>query len=140
MTSKYLYMKFLGLLLVILGFSYSITSFNNFFSFIFKTKIFNENLNIFLVSCGLILPIYIFIFGIYFYFYVDYNPKKINKYILTNYIIFIIISVIIVIFKEINLLNNILIFQIFEFVHISFSPCLFILSLLGLCSCIKYKY
>ena len=64
MNSKYLFMKFLGLLLVIVGFSYSITSFNNFFSFIFKTRIFSENLNIYLVSIGLIIPLYIFIYGV----------------------------------------------------------------------------
>ena len=41
MKSRYLYMKILGLLLVIVGFSYSITSFNNFFEYIFNIRIYN---------------------------------------------------------------------------------------------------
>ena len=140
MNSKYLFMKFLGLLLVIVGFSYSITSFNNFFSFIFKTRIFSENLNIYLVSIGLIIPLYIFIYGVYFYFYTDFNLVKINKFIFISNVIFFITSIIMFLFKELYILNNVFIFQIFEFIHISLVPCLLALSLLGLYGCFKYKY
>ena len=140
MNNKYLYMKFLGLLLVIVGFSYSITSFNNFFSFIFKTRIFNENLNIYIMSIGLIIPLFIFIYGVYFYFYTDFNLVKINKFIFISNIMLFITSIVMFIFKELYILYSIYIFQIFEFIHISLAPCLFILSLLGLYGCFKYKY
>ena len=133
-------MKFLGLLLVIIGFSYSLTSFNNFFSFIFKTRIFNDNLNIYIVSLGLIFPLYVFIYGVYFYFYTDFNITKINKYIFISNLIFFITGVTMIIFKELYLLNSILIFQLFEFLHISFAPCLLTVSILGLIGCFKYKY
>ena len=140
MNSRFFYMKFIGLLLVIIGFSYSITSFNNFFSFIFKTKIFNENLNIYMMSIGLIIPLYVFIFGVYFYFYTDFNITKISKFIFISYLLMLISSIFIFIIKEIFLINNLFIFQIFEFIHISLSPCLIVMSLLGLYGCIRYKY
>ena len=140
MNSKYLFMKFLGLLLVIVGFSYSITSFNNFFSFIFKTRIFNENLNIYLMSIGLIVPLYVFVYGVYFYFYTDFNLVKVNKFIFISNIMFFITSLVMLTFKELYTLNNVFIFQIFEFIHVSMVPCLLALALLGLFGCFKYKY
>ena len=140
MKGRYLYMKFLGLLLVIIGFSYSITSFNNFFSFIFKTRIFAENLNIFLVSIGLIMPLYTFVYGVYFYFYTDFNITKINKYLFISNLIMGIVGIVMLIIKELYNLNNIYLFQIFEFNHISFGICLIILASMGLYGCFKYKY
>ena len=140
MKNRYLYMKFLGLMLVIVGFSYSLTSFNNFFSFIFKTRIFNENLNLYLTSIGLIVPLYIFVYGVYFYFYTDFNITKINKFIFISNLLFFIVSILIIIFKELYIINNVFIFQIFEFIHISIVPCLLVLSILGLIGCFKYKY
>ena len=73
MKSRFIYMKFLGLLLVVIGFSYSITSFYNFFSYIFDSKIFSENLNIIVSSIGLLFPLTVFVFGVYFYFYTDFK-------------------------------------------------------------------
>jgi len=140
MKSKFLYMKFLGLLLVIIGFSYSLTSFNNFFSFIFKTRIFNENLNIFLTSIGLIVPLYVFVYGVYFYFYTDFNIVKINKFIFISNLLFFIIGILMFLFKYLYTINNVLIFQIFEFIHMSMVPCLLVVSILGLFGCFKYKY
>ena len=139
MKSRFLYMKFIGLLLVIVGFSYSLTSFNNFFSFVFKTRIFPENYNILLVSIGLIIPLYLFVYGVYFYFYTDFNITKINKFIFITNIMFFIISIIIPIFKYLYG-KGLTLLQLFEFNHISLSPCLFLLSLLGLYGCFKYKY
>ena len=135
-----MYILYLGLLLVIVGFSYSITSFNNFFSFIFKTRIFSENLNIYLMSIGLIVPLYVFVYGVYFYFYTDFNIVKINRFIFISNLLFFIFGVLIILFKELYVLNNVLILQIFEFIHISMAPCLIILSLLGIFGCFKYKY
>ncbi|MBQ8892352.1 MAG: hypothetical protein IJ068_05795 [Bacilli bacterium] len=140
MTIRYLYMKFVGLLLVIVGFSYSLTSFNNFFSFIFKTRIFPANLNVFLVSIGLIIPLFIFVYGVYFYFYSDFNITKINKFIFITNIMFLIVSIVMLIFKYLYNINNMVLFQLFEFIHISLVPCLILLGFLGIYGCIKYKY
>lgn len=140
MKIRYLYMKFLGLLLVLVGFSYSITSFNNFFSYIFRTRIFPENLNIFLICIGLIIPLYIFIYGIYFYFYTDFNITKINKFIFISNILFLMIGIVMILFNELSSVKNISIFQIFEFLHISLSYVLISLSIMGIYGCFKYKY
>lgn len=137
MKSRFIYMKFLGLLLVLVGFSYSITSFNNFFSYIFRTKIFDENLNIYLMSIGLIIPLYIFVYGVYFYFYTDYNINKISKFIFISNVLFLIIGITMISFTYNNILS---ISQIFEFIHVSMSYCLIVLSFMGIYGCIKYKY
>ena len=137
MKGRFLYMKFLGLLLVLIGFSYSLTSFNNFFSYIFKTKIFPENLNIYMISSGLIIPLFIFIFGVFFYFYTDYNINKINKFIFISYVLLLIIGITMIVFSNKSFLN---INQIFEFIHISLSYVLIPLSFMGIFGCIKYKY
>lgn len=137
MKGRFLYMKFLGLLLVLTGFSYSLTSFNNFFSYIFKTKIFPENLNIYMISSGLIIPLFVFIFGVFFYFYTDYNINKINKFIFVSYVLLLIIGITMIVFSYKSILN---INQIFEFIHISLSYVLISLSLMGIFGCIKYKY
>ena len=140
MKSRYLYMKFLGLLLVIAGFSYSLTSFNNFFSYIFKTKIFAENLNIFVMSIGLIIPLSMFIYGVYFYFYTDFNVRKINKYIFGYNIFLVIIAIFMLIFKQFNIFSNIIFKQVFEFLHSSYTYPIIVLSIMGLYGCFKYKY
>ena len=140
MKSRFLYMKLLGLLLVIVGFSYSLTSFNNFFSYIFHTRIFDENLNIYLMSIGLVLPLAMFIFGVYFYFYTDFNITKINKFILIFNIIFLIIGIIMLIIKQFNFWPYFIIFQIFEFLHTSYAYLIILLSVMGLYGCFKYKY
>ena len=140
MRSRYIYMKFLGLLLVLVGFSYSITSFNNFFSYIFKTRIFDENLNILFMSLGLFVPLFTFIFGIYFYFYTDFNITKINKFLFISYIGLLIIGFSMLYVNSFNSHTNFLILQIFEFVHISFAPVIILLASLGLYGCHRYKY
>lgn len=132
MKSRYLFMKILGLILVIVGFSYSITSFYNFFEYIFGYKIYFENLNIYLAIIGLIVPVYVFVYGVYFYFYTDFNITKVNKFLLINNVCFLLISL------GMNILKNSL--DIFTFIHISFSYCLFILAIIGIYSCMKYKY
>ena len=134
MKSRYLFMKILGLMLIILGFSYSLTSFYNFFEYIFGYKIYMESLNIILMIIGLIIPVYVFIYGIYFYFYSDFNITKTNKLLMVNYIFLLAISLIICYLKE----NTYV--EIFEFVHISFGYCLFLLSIFGIYGCMKYKY
>lgn len=136
MKSRFLYMKILGLLLVIVGFSYTITSFYNFFEYIFGYKIFSENLNIYLMIIGLIIPVYIFIYGIYFYFYTDFNIVKTNKLLIVSNIFFLLLSIAIFLTKSLNI--NIQV--IFEFIHISLSYYLVILSVMGIYGCVKFKY
>ena len=104
MKSRYLYMKFLALLLVIVGFSYSLTSFNNFFEYIFGYKIYYQDVNIYLMIIGLIIPVYTFIYGIYFYFYTDFNITKPSKLLITNNIFRLLVSLLIIYFKEKNYL------------------------------------
>ncbi len=140
MKSRFLYMKILGLLLVIAGFSYSITSFNNFFSYIFHTRIFDQNLNIYLMSIGLIVPVSMFIYGIYFYFYTDFNITKINKFIFIFNVILLIIGVLMLLVKQFNIFPNFRLFQIFEFLHSSYTYPILLLSFMGLYGCYKYKY
>ncbi len=136
MKSRFLYMKILGLLLVIVGFSYTITSFYNFFEYIFGYKILSENLNIYLMIIGLIIPVYIFIYGIYFYFYTDFNIVKTNKLLIVSNIFFLLLSIAIFLTKSLNI--NIQV--IFEFIHISLSYYLVILSVMGIYGCVKFKY
>lgn len=140
MNLKFLYMKFLGLLLVLVGFSYSLTSFNNFFSFVFKTKIFAENLNIYVMSIGLVVPLFIFIFGVYFYFYTDFNIEKINKFIFISFILILLIALMMICFNELYIINNFIVFQIYQFIHISCAYVLIFLAIMGIYGCIKYKY
>lgn len=140
MNLKFLYMKFLGLLLVLAGFSYSLTSFNNFFSFVFKTKIFAENLNIYVMSIGLVVPLFIFIFGVYFYFYTDFNIEKINKFIFISFILILLIALMMICFNELYIINNFIVFQIYQFIHISCAYVLIFLAIMGIYGCIKYKY
>ena len=136
MKNRYLFMKFLGLLLVLIGFSYCLTSFYNFFEYVFGTKIFDQNLNIYMMIIGLIVPLYVFIYGVYFYFYSDFNITKISKFLFASNLALMIIGVLIIVFKRIDFL---LISQIFNFIHISFSYCLISLSILGIYGCFKYK-
>lgn len=137
MKSRFLYMKSLGLLLVILGFSYSITSFYNFFEYIFDYKIYPENLNIYLMSVGPIIPLFVFVYGVYFYFYTDFNITKISKLVFTINLSLFVISVLFIIFKDVSYFK---IGQIFELVHKSFGYLLLVLASLGIYGCFKYKF
>ena len=134
MKNRYIFMKLLGLLMIIVGFSYTITSFYNFFEYIFGYKILVEDSNLFLMIIGLIFPVYLFVFGIYFYFYTDFNITKINKFLNINYLFFLLLSIAIVVIKKINLI------EIFIFIHFTFAYCLFVLSIIGIYGCVKYKY
>ena len=140
MKSRFLYMKFLGLLFVLVGFSYSITSFNNFFGYIFDYKIFVENLNIYVMTIGLILPLYVFIYGIYFYFYTDFNITKINIFILLSNLSLLVIGAWMAIFTKTSGYFDFWFLQIFAFIHPTFAYCLVFLSLMGIYGCFKYKF
>lgn len=127
--TKYIYMKLLGLILVILGFSYSITSFSNFYAYLFGV-IEIANANIYIMGIGLVFPLYVFIFGIYFYFYTDKQFANINPFILITGLGMLIVGILRLI------INN----GIMEFIHISFAYVLITLGLLLIYGCLRYKY
>ena len=122
-------MKILSLFMVVLGFSYSITSFYNFYSYLYGDSII-ANANIYIMSLGLLFPLYTFIFGIYCYFYVDNNYKNINPFILSSGISLLIVGIMRLV------VNN----GIMQFIHHSYSFVLIVLSSLVIYGCIKYKY
>lgn len=127
--TKYVYMKLVGLVLVILGFSYSMTTFSNFYAYIFG-EVQIANANVYLMSIGLILPLYMFIFGIYFYFYTDKEFAYINPFILLTGIAMIVMGL----FKIFT--SNI----VMIFIHISYAYVLILCGILLIVGCIRYKY
>ena len=138
MQNRFLYMKFLGLLLVIAGFSYCLTSFTNFFQYIFDFKIYSENLNLYLMLIGLIVPLFVFVYGVYFYFYTDFNITRVSKFLFITNISLLIIGGLMIILENLNF--NFLFKDIFEFVHFSFGYVLIVLAGMGLYGCLKYKF
>ena len=127
--TKYIYMKLVGIILVILGFSYAITTFSNFYAYLFG-DIEIANANIYIMSIGLIFPLYMFIFGIYFYFYVDKEFAYINPFILISGISMMIVGII-------RLLVSI---GIMQFIHVSYATILIVCGILVIIGCLRYKY
>ena len=127
--TKYVYMKLVGLVLVVVGFSYCLTSFSNFYAYLYGDIEIAEA-NIYLMSSGLLFPLYMFIFGVFFYFYTDKLPEKINLFILTSGII-LLIGGIIRLFVSSGLM---------EFIHISFAFVLIVFGILIIGGCWKFKY
>lgn len=140
MMVRYIYLKFIGFLLVILGFSYSMTSFYNFYDYIFGNIVIASS-NIFVMSLGLLIPLYMLVFGIYFYFYADTNITKINKFIFGSSIFLMVIGIINIILKTSVVYNNLFVLaQIMEFLHWSIGYVLLTLGISIIVGCIKYKY
>lgn len=140
MTVRFLYLKFVGLLTVILGFSYSLTSFSNFYQYLFG-EVTISNASILVMMIGLLIPLYMLIFGIYLYFYADYNITKVNKFILVSALLFVVLGLICLFLKNSIIYNNLFfIAQCIEFLHFSIGYYLILLSILILFGCIKYKY
>lgn len=139
MTARYLYIKFTGFLLVILGLSFSITSFYNMFSYIYGNVVVNGS-NIILMILGTIIPLFIFIFGIFYFMYTDNNIAKINKKIFICSIIMIAMGVFILLFKINYFYNHLFtIAQITYFLHFSLGIVAIVLGAMVMYSCIKYK-
>lgn len=127
--TKYFYMKIIGLFLVIVGFSYSMTTFYNFYDYLFGDLVI-ANSNIYIMSIGLLFPLYTFIFGIYFYFYTDKHFAYINPFILTSGVVLLVMG-----------LSRIFVSTgIMQFIHYSFSIPMIILSCLLIYGCFRYKY
>ena len=127
--TKYFYMKLVGLLLVILGFSYSITSFSNFYAYLYGDIII-ANANTYVMCIGLLFPLYMFIFGVFFYFYTDKQFAYINPFVLISGIILTIGGIIRLFINS----------GIMQFIHISFAYILIILGIAVIYGCIRYKY
>ena len=126
---KFIYMKVLGLLLVIVGFSYSLTSFSNFYGYLFG-DITVANGNVIIMGLGLLFPLYTFIFGIYFYFYSDKFFANINPFILSTAISMFIVGLVRIFVSD----------GIMEFIHYTFVIPMIILSILLVYGCVRYKY
>ena len=127
--TKYFYMKILGLFIVILGFSYCMTSFYNFYDYIFGTH-FIANSNIIILAMGLLFPLYTFIFGIYFYFYSDKDFGSINPFIMSTAVSMIVVGITRLIVSD----------GIMTFLHVSFAYIMLAISIFLIYGCIKYKY
>ena len=127
--TKFIYMKLLGFLMVILGFGYCMTSFHNFYSYIFGDLII-ANANIFIMGMGLIFPLYTFIFGVFFYFYSDKEFGSINPFILFSGIMMLIVGV-----SRLFVSTGIM-----EFLHYSYSFVMIFLAIMLIYGCIRYKY
>ncbi len=127
--TKFIYMKLLGLMMVILGFSYCLTSFYNFYDYLFGDLVI-ANASIYIMAIGLMFPLFTFIFGIYFYFYSDKFFAEINPFIFISGISLFIIGII-------RLFIN---HGIMQFLHFSFGYVLIILSSLLVYGCFTYKY
>ncbi len=127
--TKFVYMKLLGLILVIAGFSYCMTSFYNFYEYIFG-DVQIANANTFIMSMGLLFPLYTFIFGVFFYFYTDKQFAIINPFILISGIGLLVVGV-----SRLFLSNGIM-----QFIHVSFGYVVAILGILLIYGCIRFKY
>ena len=127
--TKYAYMKLLGLFLVVVGFSYCLTSFSNFYAYIFG-DIEIANANVVVMCMGLLFPLYMFIFGVFFYFYTDKQFAYINPWVLGSGI-FLLIGGILRLFIN---------YGIMEFIHISFAYVLILFASLIIFGCFRFKY
>lgn len=127
--TKFWYQRIFGLIIVLLGFSYSMTSFYNFYDYLFGDLII-ANANIFIMAVGLIFPLYTFIFGIHYYFYHDEKFENVNPFIFTTGIMMGIVGLLRL------FVNN----GIMQFLHYSFSYVMIICSIIVLYGAFRYKY
>lgn len=127
--TKYVYMKLIGLILVIVGFSYCLTSFSNFYAYLYG-DIEIANANIFSMVIGLLFPLYMFIFGVFFYFYTDKQFATINPFILVSGIIIL----------SWGITRLFISSGIMEFIHVSFAFVSIVLGLSVVLGCLRFKY
>lgn len=127
--TKYFYMKILGFFMVVLGFGYCMTSFFNFYSYIFG-ELQIANANIYIMSLGLIFPLYTFIFGVFFFFYSDKKFAVINPFILTSGVMMFIVG-----FSRLFISSGIM-----QFLHFSYSFVMIVLGIMLTAGCLRYKY
>lgn len=139
MNMKFWYMKILGFLCTLIGFSYCLTSFYNLFETILGNKIIAESSNVFVMAIGLVFPLFLFIFGVFFYFYADVLGKEKNKSVLSCIIVMFMVSIINILLSIINI-NGGFLSDIIMLIHYSFGYVNLIISCFLLYGRIKYKY
>ena len=122
-------MKLVGLIIVIVGFSYCLTSFSNFYAYLYGDIII-ANSNVYIMATGLIFPLYMFIFGVFFYFYTDKQFAYINPFILISGIGMTIVGIMRLFISS----------GIMQFLHFSFSFVAILFGILLVCGCLRYKY
>ena len=127
--TKYIYMKILGLVLVIFGFSYCLTSFTKFYAYLFG-DIEIANSNIYLMASGLVFPLFMFIFGVFFYFYTDKQFAYINPFIFTSGTIMAVSGIVRLFFN----------YGIMEFLHLSFGFVSIMMGVFIVVGCVRFKY
>lgn len=127
--TKYAYMKLLGLILVVVGFSYCLTSFSNFYAYLFG-DIEIANTSVYVLASGLLFPLHMFIFGVFFYFYTDKQFAYINPWVLIGGVIMLIAGILRIITGS----------GIMEFIHVSYSPVSIVLGVLVVFGCLRFKY
>ena len=127
--TKFTYMKLISLLLIILGFGYSITSFSNFYAYLFGDIII-ANANTYIMATGLLFPLYTFIFGVFFYFYTDKYFAYINPFILSSGISMTIVGITRLVVND----------GIMQFIHVSFAYVLLTLGIAIIYGCMRFKY
>lgn len=127
--TKFLYRKMLGLLIVIVGLSYCLTSFYNFYDYLFGDLVI-ANANIYIMAMGLLFPIYLLIFGLYFYFYIDKEFASINLFILSTGVVMFFVGI-----SRLFISNGVM-----QFIHFSFSYVNILLALAIVYGCVRYKY
>ena len=127
--TKYFYMKVVGFFMVALGFGYCLTTFSNFYAYIFGDFII-ANASIYIMGLGLIFPLYTFIFGVFFFFYSDKKFGEVNPFIFTTGVMMLIVGI-----------SRIFVGKgIMQFIHFSFAFVMIALAILLIYGCIKYKY
>lgn len=141
MNLKYWYIKFIGLLLVIFGFGYSLTAFYNFFDVLLADKIVLANVNLWINSIGIIFPLFIFIFGMFFYFYGDVYQEKPKKSILICSIVVNVVGIIKLLLINETIYNKLgEVGHCLDFVHPSFAYITLLLGIVLIYGHVKYKY
>ena len=127
--TKYVYMKLVGLTIVILGFSYCLTSFSNFYAYLFG-DIEIANANIYLMAAGLFFPLYMFIFGVFFYFYTDKQFAYINPFVFISGTMMV----------SSGIVRLFISYGIMQFLHVSFAFVSIAMGLLIVFGCLRFKY
>lgn len=135
MNYKYIYMKILGFFTAIVGFSYSLTTCYNFFELVFDSKSIINTSNIIIMGLGIIYPIFVFVFGVFYYFYADVSLKNnvINSLIVINVIMNLL-------FLGGRWLNLEFIKSVFELIHYSFGYVLLLLNMFFIYGKYKHNY
>ena len=127
--TKYVYMKLVGLLLVVVGFSYCLTSFSNFYAYLYGDIVI-ANANIYLMTSGLFFPLFMFIFGVFFYFYTDRQFAYINPFVFASGTIMVVSGIVRLFIST----------GIMQFIHLSFGIVSMLMGLLIVIGCLRFKY